>query len=239
MRIKDILKDNGITLTYLARKLCISRPTLDSYISSYEKNNTVPNSRYQIVFDDVFEQDNFNIKEFHEKIEMYSRLLKRESLMGMEELDTDESDMLSKLFFQMIEDVKEKKYSTEIYSFIGMMINSYRELDIFIDLANYFLIINLMKDLDELNDKDKKMMSVYYNFFAKFNDRKKVVSSAKDSDLLKLKERIKERKEQAKNNEKKLKKNIENLINEKLANEKSKGIDISNMSLDELLDLLR
>lgn len=239
MRIKDILKDNGITLTYLARKLCISRPTLDSYISSYEKKDTIPNSRYQIVFDDIFNQDNFNIKEFHEKVEMYSKLLKRESLMGMEELNIDESDMLSELFFQMIKDVKEKDYSSEIYSFISLIIKSYRELDVFIDLSNYFLIINLMKELEELNDKDKKLMSVYYNFFVKLNDREKVESSAKDSDLLKLKERIKERKIQAKNNEKKLKKNIENLINEKLANEKAKGVDISDISLDELLDLLR
>ena len=82
-------------------------------------------------------------------------------------------------------------------------------------------------------------MAVYYNFFSKFNDKKIIVSSAKDSDLLKLKERIKERKIQAKNNEKKLKQNIESLINEKLANEKAKGIDISDISIDELLDLLR
>ncbi|MDD6652791.1 MAG: helix-turn-helix transcriptional regulator [Clostridium sp.] len=239
MKIKDILKENGITLTYLARKLCISRPTLDSYISSYEEKGSIPNSRYQIVFDDIFNQDNFNIREFHEKVERYSRLLKRESLMGMEELDIDESDMLSDLFFQMIEDVKEKKYSPEIYSFISLMIKSYRKLDVFIDLSNYFLIINLMKELEELNDKDEKLMSVYYNFFAKLNDREKVVSSAKDSDLLKLKERIKERKIQAKNNEKELKKNLENLINEKLANEKAKGVDISGISIDELLDLLR
>lgn len=239
MKIKDILKENGITLTYLAKKLCLSRPTLDSYISSYENNKSVPNSRYQIIFDEIFNQENFSIKEFHETIEMYSRLLKRESLMGMEDLDTDESDMLSKLFFQMIEDVKEKNYSSDIYSFISMMIKSYRKLDQFIDLANYFLIINLMKELEELNDEDKKIMALYYNFFSKFNDKKKIESSAKDSDLLKLKERIKERKIQAKNNEKKLKQNIESLINEKLANEKAKGIDISDISIDELLGLLR
>ena len=159
--------------------------------------------------------------------------------MGMEDLDTDESDMLSKLFFQMIEDVKEKNYSSDIYSFISIMIKSYRKLDQFIDLANYFLIINLMKELEELKDEDKKIMAVYYNFFSKFNDKKIIVSSAKDSDLLKLKERIKERKIQDKNNEKKLKQNIESLINEKLANEKAKGIDISDISIDELLDLLR
>ena len=96
-----------------------------------------------------------------------------------------------------------------------------------------------MKELEELNDEDKKIMAVYYNFFSKFNDKKIIVSSAKDSDLLKLKERIKERKIQAKNNEKKLKQSIESLINEKLANEKAKGIDISDISIDELLDLLR
>ena len=191
------------------------------------------------VFQIVDIKENFSIKEFHETIEMYGRLLKRESLMGMEDLDTDESDMLSKLFFQMIEDVKEKNYSSDIYSFISIMIKSYRKLDQFIDLANYFLIINLMKELEELNDEDKKIMAVYYNFFSKFNDKKIIVSSAKDSDLLKLKERIKERKIQAKNNEKKLKQSIESLINEKLANEKAKGIDISDISIDELLDLLR
>lgn len=202
MNIKDILKNNGITLTFLARKLGISRPTLDSYISSYESTKNIPNSRYQIVFDDIFNQDNFNTKAFHEKIEQYSRLLKRESLMGMTDLDTEESDMLSKLFFQMIEDVKSKNYSSEIYDFISMVINSYRELDIFVELSNYFLIINLMKDLNELSDKEKKIMTVYYKFFMNFNDRKKIESSAKDSDLVELKERIKERKQQVKSNEK-------------------------------------
>lgn len=239
MNIKDILKNNGITLTFLARKLGISRPTLDSYISSYESTKNIPNSRYQIVFDDIFNQDNFNTKAFHEKIEQYSRLLKRESLMGMTDLDTEESDMLSKLFFQMIEDVKSKNYSSEIYDFISMVINSYRELDIFVELSNYFLIINLMKDLNELSDKEKKIMTVYYKFFMNFNDRKKIESSAKDSDLVELKERIKERKQQVKSNEKKLKKNIESLISEKLKEEKEKGVDISSISIEELIDLLK
>ena len=53
MNIKEILKENGMTLGYFARKLDISRPTLDSYILTYENGEEINNAKIQIAFKEL------------------------------------------------------------------------------------------------------------------------------------------------------------------------------------------
>ncbi len=54
--IKELLKNNGITLTQLAGDLKVSRPTLDSYIKSYEAGEPIPNELYAETFAFLFDE---------------------------------------------------------------------------------------------------------------------------------------------------------------------------------------
>ena len=54
MDIKRYLRGIGITQTELANKLHLSRPTLDSYISQYEKTGKLSKKKYELIFDSLF-----------------------------------------------------------------------------------------------------------------------------------------------------------------------------------------
>ena len=66
MDIKNILQKNGLTLFGFAEMLNISRPTLNSYIRIFEAGSNIPNEKYQIIFEELF---NYNLpeKEFKKK----------------------------------------------------------------------------------------------------------------------------------------------------------------------------
>ena len=49
MDIKRYLRGIGITQTDLANRLHLSRPTLDSYISQYEKTGKLSKKKYELI----------------------------------------------------------------------------------------------------------------------------------------------------------------------------------------------
>ncbi len=67
--VKVILKQNGITLIQFSNDLNLSRPTVDSYIKSYDENGTVPSQLYQKIFDFLFSGIDISNAEFLNKYE--------------------------------------------------------------------------------------------------------------------------------------------------------------------------
>ena len=62
MNIRKLLQKNGLTLFSFAELLNISRPTLNSYIKIFESGSSIPNEKFQIIFEELFNQDLSNDK---------------------------------------------------------------------------------------------------------------------------------------------------------------------------------
>ena len=67
-KIKQYLKDVGITQKEFAERIGLSRPTLDTYIEMFEQGQTIPKERYDIIFKRLFGSDNDSIEEFAENL---------------------------------------------------------------------------------------------------------------------------------------------------------------------------
>ena len=65
--VKTILKRNNILLSQFASDLNISRPTLDSYIKSYDNGIPLSNNLYQKIFDFLFTDITISNEEFTKK----------------------------------------------------------------------------------------------------------------------------------------------------------------------------
>ena len=237
MQIRETLKKHEITLTRFAKKINVSRPTLDSYISIYESGKEIGNEKMQIGFEWLFKDNNVSTPEFYKILNDFSRMLKREELLGMTDLPVDDSDILMELFITMIDDFKTNDYNSDIYNFIQLIVNGYKKEEIIKDLTNYFLIINLMKELNSLEINQQCKIAIYYDFFNQFMHNNDF--SAKKSELnklIKIIESIKKEREKEENN---IKSQFEDILKEKLIEEKKKGRDISNLSVAEVLELLK
>ena len=64
--VRSILQKNGITLSKFSEIMDISRPTLNSYIKMYESNVKIPSEKYQIIFEELFD-DNLSTDVFAKK----------------------------------------------------------------------------------------------------------------------------------------------------------------------------
>ena len=56
-KVAEILKLNGIKKVDFARKCFLSRPTLDLYISKYEKGEKITNDYYDNLFHNLFDNN--------------------------------------------------------------------------------------------------------------------------------------------------------------------------------------
>ncbi len=72
--IKEILKNNSVTLSEFASLLNVARPTLDSYIKSYDCNGYINNQSVNNVFDFLFSDDAITNELFLEKYAYIKRL---------------------------------------------------------------------------------------------------------------------------------------------------------------------
>lgn len=57
MKIKEVLKRYKLTLKELADALGLSRPTLNSYIDQFEKDEKISNNLYQYIFTQIFNKE--------------------------------------------------------------------------------------------------------------------------------------------------------------------------------------
>ncbi len=72
--IKEVLKNNSVTLSEFAILLNVTRPTLDSYIKSYDCNGYINNQLVNNVFDFLFSDGTITNEQFSEKYAYIKRL---------------------------------------------------------------------------------------------------------------------------------------------------------------------
>lgn len=141
--VRKILQKNGITLFSFAELLNISRPTLNSYIRAFESGSCIPNEKYQIIFEELF---NYNLSEdeFYKKLDKYHNLVRRDKAMGVLELEADATDLFTSVMDNIKKDFCSDDYDENIYIFINMLTSSYRTEEIFLHLSKYFWFLMML-----------------------------------------------------------------------------------------------
>lgn len=110
--VKTILKRNNVLLSQFATDINISRPTLNSYIDSYDNDGTISNTLYQKIFDFLFSDPLISPEEFKQKykyvldnyghqadlVSASSTISSLNTLNDPEETDDEETTMLKELY---------------------------------------------------------------------------------------------------------------------------------------------
>ncbi len=237
MNIRNLLRKHGMTLSRFANMLSISRPTLDSYIQVYESGQEINNEKFQLAFEYLFSDQDISNPEFYVRLDKISMLLKRERLLGMTDLSPEDSDDLIKLFLEIVDKFKSNDFNRDIFKFINIIIHTYDNDLIIKDLTNYFLIINLLKEINSLDKKELYKMAIYNEFFNNvINSNNQNYDKAKINNLI---SRINETKKERVNKEKEITHTVSKLIKEKIAEEQKRGINIEKLSPEEIIELLK
>ena len=231
--IKSTLKNIGITLAEFAKKLDISRPTLDSYIEMYESNKPLPKEKYQIIFDKLFTAEITSKKAFLNNLEELYYLIERDKMLGTFDLDCNKTDLVTSVIDEMKQDMYTDDCDTNLYIFINMLIRSYKNNSVFQNLVKYFLILNGRIPLQDMTLEDEKHFSNYFRVF--FNEIHG--QTHRDEEYLTLfKNRVEELAKENQRKSETLQKNIAQIIDSKIKSLIDMGIDIDDIDLKQVLN---
>lgn len=231
MDVKKILQRNYLTLSSFAEILNISRPTLNSYIRMYESNSSIPNEKFQIIFDELFKYKLSN-EEFEKRLNKYQGLLKRDRAMGVLNLEADETDLFTTVLNNMKRDFYSGNQDDNVYIFINMLILNYKREEIFSHLIQYFMVLNNILPYEKINLKENQYLLQYFSVFEK--DKKGIYEY--DAELEKrFINRINEIKEIKSKSEKNTKNNLINMLNKEMNKFQDMGIELTE---EELLQIL-
>lgn len=231
MDVRKKLQKNGLTLFSFAEMLNISRPTLNSYIKIFELGSHIPNEKYQIIFEELF---NYNLseKEFEEKLIKYRDLVQRDKAMGVLELEVDATDLFTSVMYNIKKDFSSRNYDENIYVFINMLISSYKSEECFSHLVKYFLVFNDVISYRKIDLQKESYLLHYFTLFEndKNNDLKYDISLEN-----KFVNRIEEIQSIKKKSESQSKRKLINLLNEEINKYKDMGMELSE---EEILKIL-
>ena len=231
--IRKVLQTNGVTLSKFADTLRISRPTLNNYISIFEKGGEIPKDKYQIIFLRLF-NDTLSKKEFNSILDDFSKLIERDSMMGVMELEPEETDLFTSILDSIKNDFKSENYSEDIYKFLNLLVSSYKTEPFFNHIARYFLILNGQIDYKKI-DLQKESYLLYY--FKLFSYEKENVYFKYDKIVAReFIKRIEELRKKRDSQEVEIEKKIRNMIINEMTQLQNLGIKMTN---EEMVDYLK
>lgn len=231
MNIRKLLQKNGLTLFSFAELLNISRPTLNSYIKIFESGSSIPNEKFQIIFEELFNQDLSNDK-FNKRLNKYHSLLQRDKAMGVLELEADATDLFTVVMNNIKNDFSSDDYDEDIYIFINILISSYKREKLFSHLVKYFLVLNNIISCQDINFKKEPYLLHYFSVFE--NDKKN--SLIYDAILEKrFIERIEEIARIKRQSENRYKQNLIDLLDEEISIIKDMGLELTEEQVLKIL----
>ncbi len=164
--IKSFIKDKNETVSSVANKLKLSRPTFDSYIEIYENNEIIPKQIYQKVFDGLFADVRIPTDVFKGRLEMYEMILAK----GRRDEDIDfisrRADRVSKLMNRLRENIEYEEIDKDLYDFIDVIIQRYSDNAIY-QMVQFFLRLYGKKDV---NQTTNLQMAFFSELFHTFNE---------------------------------------------------------------------
>lgn len=219
--VKTILKRNNILLSQFASDLNISRPTLDSYIKSYDNGEVLSNNLFQKIFDFLFANIFITNEDFAQK---YMYILNNYgNSTNLSLLSSTTTSSLSSLvnagnLLNYLNDTEENALSEMIVS----------KNELLFALLKYYIVLTHRESIETLNNKDKMICEKLYSL------QQQIDNSDYNYDVLKFnsfEEKINEQQE-TKNKEE-----LKRKILSQIANMVSDAIDNNDItSLNELVN---
>lgn len=237
MNVKECIKDYGITLKEFSEELRITRPTLNAYIKMYEQGEELPNSKYNMVFNELFENGCESSDEFYDKFSKLKYLIQRDDIIGVINYDMKSTDLLASVIDLMKSDMEEGNYDEDIYTFVTMLVTSYRREPLFKKFIRYFLLLNGILEADKILAEEKVFLSNVYKilylekyetlefeseYFAKFLDKINEINSKKNDEKSELIESI-------------VKEKISSLIDEAIREKLRMGFDVEDIDKEDIV----
>lgn len=238
MDIKEKLKMFDIAIGEFAEKLKITRPTLNNYIKQFEEGENIPNSKYQFIFERLFDDGIDSKSEFVEELERFHYLIERDKFIGTADFNMEKTDLLTSVMESIRSDLAKEDYDKGVYKFINKLVTSYRSESIFIKFVNYFLYLNNIYEVNEIKNEDKAFISNCYKlmnedknnnlkidreYFSKFitrakciEEENKQISTQKTDEALKLK--------------------LQKVIDEKVKEQLKLGLDANEINYEEIIN---
>lgn len=231
--IKQYLKDVGMTQKEFAERIGLSRPTLDTYIEMFESGQTIPKERYNIIFKRLFDSDSNSAEEFEKSFRQIENLLSRDQKYGTSDLEPEAADYVSLIVRNMKSDLKMANWNSDVYTFINILISNYRENEIFQQLVEYFIYLNDIRSVENVEDYQIPYFANMFRAFRSLSEDPSVYNEQDYQDFLKrcfeIREDKKKKTDERKN---KLKDRIQSMITEY----EKKGI---NLNEEEILEAIK
>lgn len=187
--VKTILKRNNILLSQFSSDLNISRPTLDSYIKSYDKGISITNTLYQKIFDFLFADITITSEEFEKKYQYIINNYGNSSI-----IKSVNSTITNTVLENLVNDGTINTYlsNDELNSLGDLIINKDA---LFCHLLKINLILTNKISLNSLSDKEKMLTVGMYELSCKlkssdftynneiYNDLEQLVNKKKESEV--------------------------------------------------------
>ena len=228
MKIKDILKENNVKLIELSNTLSISRPTLNSYIDEFEKEGKISNKEYESFFKKILKRTYATREELFGDINEFKEFLNNKKYG---DFLPENLNILQSIYRKIYNDMKGKSEVIAIYKFIDSAINNYGEDKALSGYINYTLYLNGLKDIKEMKDQEKALVSKLFPIMKKYQE------SILEVDALGLKEFCIRADEIKQNREKRYQK-FEKALKEKLMKELSLKDELNKEDLKRILNNL-
>ena len=233
MKIKDILKENNVKLVELSNALNISRPTLNLYIDEFEREGKILNKEYDSFFKKISEKGYKSREELLEDINEFKKFLDNKKF---NDFLPENLDILQSIYNKIYKDMKGKNKVIAIYKFMDSAINNYEEDKALSGYINYTLYLNGLKDIKEMKDYEKALVSKLFPIMKKYEESDlEVDSSGLKEFYIRVEEIKKNREKRYQRFEKILKENLmkELSLNEELNKEDLKRI-LNNLNLKKI-----
>lgn len=162
MDILDVLKNNNISKARFAHDLNLSRPTLDEYIRKYEVKESLPKSKYQIIFDSLFGEA-LDTTSFAEKYQTFKRLLKRDKLMRLDDLNPEDTDSIIRVVTDLKQYASKGEEKSQLIPFIESLTSSFTQNPVVDIWVKYFNYLNGFISNVEFTDIEKKYIGSLYH----------------------------------------------------------------------------
>ena len=165
MDIKKNLKDFDVKISKMALDLGVSRPTLDSYIESFENGKEIPNEAIQAIFEFLFSREISSSVEFAQKYDYVKRVM----LKNAKEMTASQKELEKRnLKIQnIVKVINEDDTTNEMINFINLVVTN-KDNELVKNLGYYFNYSNGLLKIDT-NVLSNKQLGLYSNLSKVFS----------------------------------------------------------------------
>lgn len=235
--VREKLKIIDLKLFEFAKELKITRPTLNTYIELFDSGEKIPKSKYQFIFEKLFDDGINNKDDFLEELNRIHSLLERDEYIGALELDVKSTDLMTSVIDNIREDLTKVGYNEHVFKFVNMLITSYRKEKVFVDFVNYFLYLNGIMDYKDINEEEKPFVSHCFKLMSLDKCDELEIDTKFYNKFIERIERIRAEKESKSNENAKnaLNRRIKEEINKKVKKQLALGVDVDEIDYDEII----